>query len=239
MLKKILIVDANEEFCLALTAQLGADLDVRCCGNGRQALETLRRETPDLLVLDLMLPEIDGVTLLQQIRSEGISVPALVTSVRFSSYVTNALMQLGVQYAMLKPCSLSAITARIDDLLHANALMFFSPSSISELLIALGVPTHRKGFHYCQEALKLLLDNPFQQVTKTVYPEVGKRFGVKKESVEKDIREVVQQAWSQGERRIWLQYFPAAPNGQIPKPTNTVFLTRLREAISASCAIAR
>lgn len=240
MLTKILIADANEAFCLALRSQLGPSYEVHCCSDGQQALEFLRSNPTDLLVLDVMLPEIDGVTLLQQVRTDGITIPALATAYNFTGYLTNSLFRLGVEYAMLKPCALSALAARVEDMVHCDpAPLYLSHSDVSSVLMALGMPTHRKGYRYCQEALMLMLDNPNQQVTKTIYPVLGKRHGVEASSVEKNIRDAIGDAWRSGERRVWLRYFPTAPNGQIPRPTNTIFLTRLREALSVPSAIAR
>lgn len=243
MLTKILIVDASEDFRGILAEELNSEYHVQVCGDGQQALEQLRSSPVDFLVLDLMLPQVDGLTVLQTAKKEHLLPPTLVTCVRYSDYTIAALEDLDIAYMIQKPCQLSALVSRIQDmagqaapplLLHPTA-----QSAITSALLALGMSTNRKGFRYCRRAIELLMENPNGQITKEIYPAIGKEFGVEPESVEKNIRDAITAAWLQRNDAAWRRYFPTAPNGQIPRPTNGVFLTRLQEAISLPSAMAR
>lgn len=113
---KLLIADGNEEFRRALAAELQGAYHVRCCGDGKEALSLLRSFVPDVLVLDLMLPELDGISLLQSAASAGLCPMVLVTSRFYNDYILGALGELSVGYMMRKPCDIPATAARIGDL---------------------------------------------------------------------------------------------------------------------------
>ena len=70
--RKLLIADGNEEFRRALAAELQGAYHVRCCDDGKEALSLLRSFAPDVLVLDLMLPGLDGISLLQSAAASGL-----------------------------------------------------------------------------------------------------------------------------------------------------------------------
>lgn len=236
MLTKILIVDANEEFRSALADELRPDHTVRTCGNGLQALELLRSVHPDFLVTDLMLPGLDGLSLMKTANQEGICPPTIATSTYFSQYAAKALEELNVEYMMLKPCQISALASRVDDLMcQSPAPVFCLPSpysAVTTVLLELGFPTSRKGFRYCREAILLLSADPGLQITKEIYPAVAKAYDTEPESVEKNIRDVITAAWQNRDDALWRRYLPIAPNGQIPRPSNSVFLTHLSEVLS-------
>lgn len=235
MLTKILITDSSDEFRFALEEELRSSFTVRSCQDGLQALELLRSYRPDFLVMDLMIPGIDGLTLLQKAKQEGLCPPVLVTTSFVCGYIVDALQQYNVAYMILKPCELSAITSRISDLAgRIVPPLFFQPSAysvVTSALMELGIPTKRGGFHFCREAILMLGDNPSLQVTKHIYPELAKAGGCKAEAVEKSIRDVIVSAYEHRNDAAWRRYFSPAPNGQIPRPSNRMFLSVLSEVL--------
>ena len=104
--------------------------------------------------------------------------------------------------------------------------------SASAVLLELGFETHRKGFRYCRDAILMLAEDPTLQVTKTVYPAVGKQYFANGQSVEKAIRASVAAAWEERDERIWRLYFPGTADGQVVRPTNAELLTRIANAIA-------
>lgn len=235
MVKKILIADGSDEFRLTLADALRNNYTVSTCRDGDEALALLRAKQPDLLVLDLMLSGTDGLMLLEEATAEGICPPVLVTSTLLSGYVTDTLRKYDVVYAVLKPCAISAITARIDDLSGRIAPPMPcrpSPQSlVTAALMELSLPAKRSGFRYCREAILMLAENPSLQVTKHVYPEIAKRSGCKAEAIEKSVRDAIAAAWDDRNDAVWRRYFVAASNGQIPRPSNRVFLASVTEVL--------
>ena len=142
---KLLIADGNEEFRRALAAELQGAYHVRCCGDGKEALSLLRSFVPDVLVLDLMLPELDGISLLQSAASAGLCPMVLVTSRFYNDYILGALGELSVGYMMRKPCDIPATAARIGDLSrHIRAPLVTPPdpqTQVTNLLLSLNIPS--------------------------------------------------------------------------------------------------
>lgn len=235
MATKILIADSSDEFRLTLADALQNNYTVFSCRDGDQALELLRAKQPDLLVMDLMISGVDGLMLLEKARAEGICPPVLVTTNFLGSYVIDALRQYDVVYAVLKPCAISAITARIDDLsgriIPAPQLRPTPHAIVTSALMELSLPAKRSGFRYCREAILMLAENPGLQVTKHVYPEIAKRNGCKAEAIEKAVRDAITAAWDERSDAVWRRYFAVAPNGQIPRPSNRVFLATVTEVL--------
>lgn len=234
-MQKVFIADHNEDFSTILAGALRARFQVETCPDGARALERLRAQRPDALILDLMVPGIPGLELLKAVRTENLCPIVIVTSRFFSDYVLEALQRYQVDYVARKPCSIPSITDLLEDMLEGAvppALSVPDPgSAVSSILLALNLPTHRKGFRYCRMGILLCARDPGQQVTKEIYPTIAKQFSTSKSAVEKAIRSTIDAAWEKRNDSIWRQYFPPAPNGQIPKPTNTQFLFRLADAL--------
>lgn len=237
-MQKVFIADHNEDFALILAGALRARFQVETCPDGTRALERLRAEHPDVLILDLMIPGVSGMELLKAARSEQLCSIVIVTSGFFSDYVLEALQRYRVDFVARKPCTIQSITDRLDDMVAVSgASLTTAPdpcSTVSSILLALNVPTHRKGFRYCRMGILLCAQDPGQQVTKEIYPAIAKEFSTSKSAVEKAIRSAIDAAWENRNDSLWRQFFPPAPNGQIPKPTNTQFLSRLADALDCS-----
>ena len=234
-MQKILIADENEDFSLILAGALRSRFWVECCRDGARALERIRTEHPDVLSLDLMIPGMSGMDLLRAVRTEGLCNVVMVTSRFFSDYVMDALQRYQVDYVARKPCTIQSIVDRLEDMLaETGAAVPTVPDSenlLTSMLLALNMPTHRKGFRYCRMGILMCAKDPGLQVTKEVYPAIAKEFGSTSLAVEKAIRSAVEAAWNNRNDSLWRQYFPPAPNGMIPKPTNTQFLFRLADAL--------
>lgn len=235
MLTKILIADSSGEFRMALTEQLKDRYSVRSCSNGTQALSLLDSFCPDLLIVDLMLQSVDGLGVLLEARKKEHCPPALVTATVFPPYAVSLIEQLNVAYAMLKPCDMDILTERIDDLVTnicAPLPLSASPySAVTAVLLELGMNPGRGGFQYCRDAILMLEREPHLRVTKDIYPVISKRYNTGATAVEKNIRDAVSAAWKSADRSILLKYFIPAANGQIPRPSNHVFLSTLTEQI--------
>ena len=235
---KLLIADGNEDFRNALSEALTGQYYVRSCVTGREALELLRSYGPDVLVLNLLLPEIDGISLLEQAVREGIRPMVLVTTRYQNEYVMEAVTRLGVGYVMMRPCEIPATVARIRDLSsRLNPPLFSVPdpqTQVSNLLLNLGIPTRLKGYQQAREAILKMAANPDLTITKELYPAVAAVCGGDWKHVERTIRSAVSIAWEKRDERVWQQFFPAGPDGTVSKPSNGEFITRLAESLRLS-----
>ena len=229
-MRKLLIADCNEEYRSALAAALEGQYHVLCCRSGTEALALLHQEHPDIFVLDLMLPELDGLTLLERISANGICPMVLAATPILSEYVFSCAQRLGIEYLIRKPCDMEAIASRVRDLsrrLKSPEPQIDPVSYVSSLLLSLNVSTKHDGFTYLREAVILMAKNPGQSVTKVLYPEVAHICGCNKDNVERSIRTALDSAWKKRDNETWRKYFPTAQH----RPSNAVFISRLAEAL--------
>ena len=229
-MRKLLIADCNEEYRTALAAALNGQYHVLCCRSGSEAFTLLNQEHPDILVLDLMLPELDGLTLLERVSANGIRPMVLAATPILSDYVFSCAQRLGIAYLVRKPCSIEAIACRIQDLscrLKAPQPKADPVNYVSSLLLSLNISTKHNGFAYLRESILLMAKDPAQSVTKMLYPAVAHICGCQKENVERSIRTALDKAWDKRDEEIWQNYFPNARQ----RPSNAVFISRLAEAL--------
>lgn len=230
-MRKILIADNSEDFATVLADALRGHCFVRTCTSGTQALEQLRKFRPDVLVMDVMLPELDGISLLQIAQDEELMTNVLALTRSAAPYITEALDRLGVGYIMLKPCKTEAVVQRVLDLSqqirpHAVCLPDLR-NSVTNLLLSLRVPTKLRGYICTREAVLYLMRDPGMSITKELYPAVAQVCDGNPEQVERAIRGAINAAWRNQDDTVWPQYFQPCADGTIPRPSNAAFLTRL------------
>lgn len=231
-MQRILIADTSDSFCQALEKQLQADFEVFRCASGKKALELAQKLRPDILVLDLMLPELDGISLLHKLCQEDISPTVLATTSLCSDYVASHSARLGIQYIMLKPCDLQATVSRIHDLsarLQKNRPVSVSPDiQVSNILTFLGIPPKLKGYELLRDAILLSMQAPGQSITKELYPSVARRACIPVSQVERSIRTAIAVGFEKGIPIHWAKYFPPG-DGSIQRPSNGVFIISIAE----------
>ena len=233
-MQKVTIADPNNSFSVLLAGALRTEYLVEVYGEGACLIEHLRRFRPDVLVLDLMLPDECGFNILKVVRRESLLAAAVLNSRFFSGHVLGHLKLYPVAFATLKPCSVEAVADAVRELcetMETGNCWSDRHCVASSLLLALNMPTNKKGFTYCRESILLMAEEPGKQVTKEIYPVLAKEHGTTSTAVEKAIRAAIDSAWEKRREELWRQYFPPAPDGLVAKPTNTLFLSRLSEVV--------
>lgn len=233
---KLLIAEGNEELRGALTHALGGEYILRVCSDGAQARSLICDFTPDIFLLDLMLPVVDGISLLREIRSQESQPVVLVTLSYTSDYILGALQKYEVAYVMSKPYSVEALTCQIQEL-AATIEGSDHPSEdpnirLSSVLLELGLSPKVDGFSYLMSAIPLYIADPRQGLTKELYTAVGHAFGKNGPQVERCIRTAIQSAWARSDPRVWQRYFPTAPDGSVPRPSNGDFISHIAATLA-------
>lgn len=233
---KLLIAEGNEELRGALANALGGEYILKVCSDGAQARNLMSDFAPDILVLDLMLPLVDGISLLREIRGQGLHPVVLVTLSYFSDYILGALQKYDVAYIMSKPCSVDALACQIQELAATVAVTDHPGNDpnihLSSVLLELGLSPKVDGFSYLMRAIPLYISDPRQGLTKELYTAVGHVFGKNGLQVERCIRTAIQSAWSRSDMRIWQRYFPTAPDGSVPRPSNGDFISHIAATLA-------
>ena len=235
--RKLLLAEGNEELALALEEGLRGLYTLRLCRDGQTALELVHAFKPDILVLDLMLPGLDGISLLQDITEARLEPMVLATSRYYNEYILDALGRFGVGYLMVKPCDVRATIARIGDLTSRIRPAESRPTRpdrltrISNFLRELRFRPKLKGYIYLRDAVLLMADNPDLSITKELYPEIADRYGTPPKSVEKCIRSALEGAWERRDHSVWQILFPPGLDAVQERPSNADMIARLADWI--------
>jgi DNA-binding response OmpR family regulator len=111
---KVLIVEDDRVIAEGMARHLSsAGFDPVVVGKGEQGLARLRFERPDVVVLDLMLPERDGWSVIEEARSEGIATPIVVVSARGTEHDRIHALEIGADDYLVKPFSMKELVARV------------------------------------------------------------------------------------------------------------------------------
>jgi len=232
---RLLILDNSDDFPMALEEILREEFQIQYCMDGKEALSLLHSFQPDILLLELMVPGMDGISLLQAAADAEIH-PAVLTFTRFyNDYMMTTLAKLGVSYWMIKPCDVHATAQRIRDLvphLGHQSLMSRDPRMhAGEILFSLGFAAKHDGYNYLLDAIVMELHTPDQSVTKHLYPAIAEKYNCLQASVEHAIRTAIRSAWLKGDAEVWQQYFCPSQDGTIPRPTNATFISRIAQEL--------
>lgn len=235
---RILIADESEEFIDALSQYLAHDYHLLTTCDGNTALAYLREFRPDALVLDLILPGLDGLSLLSTAAQEGLH-PLVLASTRFlSDYISQCVSTLDVSYLMMKPCEIGAVASRVRDMLYRRPAAAASAApdprlTISSTLLQLGFSTKRRGYGVLREAILVFARDPGQSITKELYPAlIAQCTGTTIHQVEHSIRSAIHDAWEKRDDKVWQQFFPVDESGIVPCPTNAAFISRMADPLS-------
>lgn len=237
---KLLIAESGEELRMALAERFADRCSVEVSSNGEGTLALAQSFCPDILVLDLALPRLDGISLLQRIRQEGMRPMVLAQMLIPSPYITEALQRLEVDYAVLKPCDLSALEARIQDLIdRLGETPAQKQEDLTDVLLAMHFNASHGGYSYLRSAIPLYAQDPNQAVTKELYVAVGAPVHKNSKLVERSIRNAIERAWEQGDMQVWQRYFPAGPDGIVHRPSNGAFIARMAQLLRDGICYAR
>ena len=244
-LTTVIIADNTEEFCSSLTAELqrAGGFQIQATANdGEQAIRMITERKPDVLVLDLMLPKRDGLSVLKAISGMERRPVILATSTFVSDYVASAAANLGARYLMLKPCDMSAIVERLTEIrggenLRSNLSHRTDKTSIESMVTGIiheiGVPAHIKGYQYLREAIIIAVGDMdvINAITKVLYPQVAKTFQTTPSRVERAIRHAIEVAWDRGDLDTLQRFFGYTVSNTKGKPTNSEFIALIADKL--------
>ena len=240
-----MIADNTEEFCSSLVTTLQRSEGFRIVGtanDGEQAIRLITERKPKILVLDLMLPKKDGLSVLKAISGMQQKPVVLATSAFITDYVTTAVANLGVQYLMLRPCDLSALVERLEEIRGGEPLRILPQrrmdktsieSMVTGIIHEIGVPAHIKGYQYLREAIIIAVNDMdvINAITKVLYPQVAKTFQTTPSRVERAIRHAIEVAWDRGDLDTLQRFFGYTVSNTKGKPTNSEFIALIADKL--------
>lgn len=237
--RTVLLADANEEFRAMLREAIekaGEFTVAATAGDGAEVLRLAEQHKPDLVVMDVVLPVVDGLSVMKQLKELG-NPKVVLLSAFCSDQVVAEARELGACYFLPKPCEPETLMDRMQTALDPMPVAMTQPSELKNLVTAviheIGVPAHIKGYQYLREAIMIAVDDMdvINAVTKVLYPEVAKRFGTTASRVERAIRHAIEVAWDRGDLETLQKYFGYTVSNAKGKPTNSEFIAMIADRL--------
>lgn len=247
---RVMIVDDNEDLRRQLAAHLQTQPGISIvgeAGNGQDALKQIHEIHPDILLLDMIMPVLDGfgvLSRLQQLSADKRPKVIATTALGRDDFICRAV-SLGVTYYMIKPIDLPALVDRIHDIADQVPLAPVSPlfplpgitldDKLSNIFLNIGIPAHIKGYQFLREAVKLVIAQPpmIGAITKELYPAIAHKFATSPSKVERAIRHAIEVAWNRGRVDTLNKAFGCNVAHPGEKPTNGEFIALLADKMSA------
>ena len=252
---KVAIADDNRELLKTMEQYFQGHAEIEIiatASNGKVCLQMLEEFTPDILLLDIIMPHLDGLAVLESMyQNEKMSSIQVIMLTAFGQEdVMKQAVDLGASYFMLKPFEFDQLVQKI---LHCAGQKATLPkktsllqptvpqklnqhqldSTITAIIKEIGVPAHIKGYSYLREAIQMVFEDIelLGSVTKILYPEIAKKFNTTPSRVERAIRHAIEVAWNRGNYESISSMFGYTVHHLKSKPTNSEFIAMIADKI--------
>ena len=253
----VVVADDNERIVSLLSDLLSTDEDISVVGkakNGQEAYDIIRKEKPDVVLLDIIMPKLDGLSVMDKINHDATldKHPAFVVmSAVGQEAITEDAFSLGANYYIMKPFDHETLMYRMKQFKKGAQLKnvggrvqtIISKQSepvkkdleilVTEFIHEVGVPAHIKGYQYLRDAIMMTVNDPemLGAITKILYPEIAKKHKTTSSRVERAIRHAIVVAWSRGKLETIEEMFGYTINTGKGKPTNSEFIALIADKI--------
>lgn len=210
--------------------------------DGIEGIDLIEKERGnyDVIILDLIMPNKDGIYVLEEMKKRGIKEKVIVLTSYNASNVIKEVSSYGVSYFMLKPFDNIELEKRVLDLFkkeeETKTVDFYHSNvqvSITKMLHELGIPSHIKGYQYLREAITVIFERPetIGGITKELYPELANKFDTTVSRVERAIRHAIEVSWNRGNIDLMEEIFGHSVDIDKAKPTNSEFVVTLADKL--------
>lgn len=243
---KLLMIDDNIELVKMIREYFNNHASIEVvleASDGEQGLELAKNHLGeyDVILLDLIMPKKDGLTVLEELRKENIDKKIIVLTSYNAQDMIRKVSELGVNYFILKPFELTELERRIEDCretqnynntsidIYHNNLQI----SITKILHELGIPSHIKGYQYIREGISILYERPevIGGITKELYPDIASKFDTTVSRVERAIRHAIEVSWNRGDWDLMEEIFGHSVDIDKAKPTNSEFIVTVADKL--------
>lgn len=253
----VVIADDNVRTAGILEEVINADKEIEVVGkaeDGMEALCLIKDKAPDVVLLDLIMPKLDGLGVMEQVKKDMTlkKLPAFIVITGIGQdMVTESAFALGASYYMLKPFDYHLVVSRIKQLRttttgarrleqqdnkNEKRNVFLErnlEADVTNVIHEIGVPAHIKGYHYLRDAIMMSVNDTemLNSITKQLYPSIAKRHKTTPSRVERAIRHAIEVAWSRGKMDTIDELFGYTVNNGKGKPTNSEFVALIADKI--------
>lgn len=254
---RLVLADDDREFCEGAARYLVEQPDfllVGVAGTGTKALQQVEGLDPDVLLLDLVLPELDGFKVLEGLRLRRNRPKVIVISAFGEEKYISRAFDLGAAYYLMKPFDLGTLSERIRHVAMSGdrripgtraARAFSSLADVDravlECMHRLGIPSHFKGHRYLRWAVAMVIEEPdlLSKMTKELYPRVAEKTRTTPSQVERAMRHAIETSMTKGDLKYIDKVFGYSVDVHKGKPTNSSFIARLADNIRLEMMRAR
>ena len=248
----VLLADDNQTLLRLISDSLSKKPDIEVVGlarDGLEALEMVQTLNPDVLLLDIVMPRLDGFSTLAELAKLDMARKPrviMLTGLTRDDFISRA-MRLGADYYMIKPFDMQTLYARIVEIAATNEPLAYvdgaaedgqNPGSVDErvtnLFLSIGIPAHIKGYSYLREAVKMVMEdhNLINRITKELYPGIARRFSTTPSKVERAMRHAIEVAWSRGRLDSVNRIYGYKVFSAEDKPTNGEFIALIADKVA-------
>ncbi|MCX7571524.1 sporulation transcription factor Spo0A [Tumebacillus sp. DT12] len=252
---KVLIADDNREFAELLKEFVTEQRDMEVVAvayNGSEVLEQLEQTQPDVIILDIIMPVLDGIGVLEKIQGMQLSFdPKVIMLTAFGQEnITQRAVEFGAAYYILKPFDMDVLANRIRQVVRVPGVTTAPKqqmmtrgknvdASITNIIHEIGVPAHIKGYHYLREAIGMVYKDVeiLGSITKILYPKIAEKYNTTPSRVERAIRHAIEVAWGRGNVDSIRSLFGNTVNVGKSKPTNSEFIAMVADKLRIEAKI--
>lgn len=253
----VAIVDDNKRVIETLEEVLSGTSGmevVATARNGKEAMQQIKEKKPDVVLLDLVLSELDGLSVMERIKQDkeiGDKISFIVVSSIRQESVMEKAFSVGADYFIIKPFDHEAMVARIQqvyfsrfnsgtDMVAAKVYenkkkmpAYNLETDVTNIIHEIGVPAHIKGYQYLRDAIMMSVKDSemLNSITKLLYPTIAKQHKTTPSRVERAIRHAIEVAWSRGKMDTIDDLFGYTVSNGKGKPTNSEFVALIADKI--------
>ncbi|MBX6394684.1 MAG: sporulation transcription factor Spo0A [Alicyclobacillaceae bacterium] len=251
---KVLIGDDNREFAQLLQDYIDNLPDMQVVGlafNGREVVDSIEDLHPDVVILDIIMPVLDGIGVLEKVQEIDMAkTPKFIMLTAFGQEgITKRAVELGAAYYILKPFDMEILANRIRQVMSgpvpssggspgSTAAWTTTPkrnvdADITQIIHEIGVPAHIKGYQYLREAISMVYQDVeiLGSITKILYPRIAEKYNTTPSRVERAIRHAIEVAWGRGNLEAIGSVFGYTVNVGKSKPTNSEFIAMIADRL--------
>lgn len=244
---RVAIADDNREFVSIIQDYLIQQPDIDLVGvayNGEEILTIIEEKRPDVVILDIIMPHLDGIGVLERINDTNGRRPKIIMLTAFGQEsITQRVVELGADYYILKPFNMDVISSRIRQL--ASTITSQRPVvaqalkarpidlEVTNIIREIGIPAHIKGYQYLRDAIMMIIAEIelLGAVTKVLYPMIAEKYSTTPSRVERAIRHAIEVAWGRGNMEMINRIFGYTIKLEKGKPTNSEFMAMIADKL--------
>ena len=243
---KVLMIDDNLELIQMVKEYFSdhASIDISLeAHDGIEGMKLIKEHQNDydVVILDLIMPKKDGLSVLQEMKDNNIDKNVIVLTSYNASEMIRKVSEMGIKYFILKPFELIDLEKRVIECAESNNYANKSidvyhnnlKASITHILHELGVPSHIKGYQYIREGVAILYEKPnvIGAITKELYPDIASRYDTTVSRVERAIRHAIEVSWNRGNWDLMEEIFGHSVDIDKAKPTNSEFIVTVADKL--------